>query len=901
MTMQDLTGQVLGSYQLRELIGVGGMGAVYRGYQTTLERAIAVKVLSTMLANEPGYIERFYREAKTAAALEHAHIVPVHDFGIQGNLSYVVMRLLTGGTLADRMQDRIDKNKPLPSLGEIASLLRQIGSALDYAHTQNVIHRDIKPSNIMFDNQGNSYLVDFGIAKLLEATSALTSTGTTMGTPAYMPPEQWRSEDLTPAADQYALGATIYSLVVGRVPYEATTPYGLMHKHLNEKPDPPHLKRAGVPESISLVLERALAKVPEQRFPTVTAFALAFESATSGQIGDRTGFFTTTLPTKMARISPPMTPSAVSAPPTNVEPAAIPRTPVLTPPGGASQPAITVASPSRPIHRHPLVWVLALGLVAALVAMGIMVMSGQDEKSTTTPPATGPIAVVNTEVPTAPSTGEGETTVEPTHEPGLVILPSNTPADTETPVPTETPTETPVPTDTLTPTPVPTDTPTATPEPTDTPTATPIPTDTPQPTPLPTEPPPSTPTPPEVAELPTGQAVVIVSGMGAYLRDAPSPDAPFTPISNERLPLVGRTEDGRWYQVDYQGRLGWVRRSAFVQVEGDPSSVPVVSVEPSAQRPVVVIGGMGAYLRESPSPDAPYKPISNARLPLVGRSEDGAWYQVDFRGRLGWVRRSAFVRVEGDLDSVPVVGTEAAPPAAEHPMLVISGMGAYLREAPSPDAPFVPISNVTLPIIGRTNDGTWYRVDYQGRPGWVRRSAFVTVEGDLESVPIVNAEGAPKGATLVISGMGAYLRDAPSPDAPAAPNPVSNVNVPIIGRSEDGAWYQVEYQGRLGWIHKSAFDRVEGDLESVPVVPTEAGPSAAEHPLLMISGMGAYLREAPSFDAKFISISNVRLPIIGRTEDGTWYQVDYQGRPGWIRQSAFVRVEGDVEGVPVVR
>jgi serine/threonine protein kinase len=829
MTMQDLTGQVLGSYQLRELIGVGGMGAVYRGYQTTLERAVAVKVLSTALANEAGYIERFYREAKTAATLEHTHIVPVHDFGIQGNLSYVVMRLLTGGTLADRMQDRADKNKPLPSLGEIASLLRQIGSALDYAHSQNVIHRDIKPSNVMFDNQGSAYLVDFGIAKLLEATSALTNTGTTMGTPAFMPPEQWRSEDLTPAADQYALGATIYSLVVGRVPYEATTPYGLMHKHLNEKPDPPHLKRAGIPEAVSLVLERALAKTPDQRFPTATAFASAFESAASGQIGERTGFFTATLPTKTAHIPAPLTSSAASVPPQT--PAPPPSTPTPshrtpTPPGGASLPAMTVAPPPRPIHRHPLVWVLGLALIAALVALGVMVLSGQDKTKTTTPPAAGPIAVVETATPTAlptetPSpvsttTASPESTATPTREAGLVVLPSHTPTDTPTTAPSDTPRPTATPTDTPTRTPTATLTFTPTATPTQTLTNTPRPSNTPRPT----APPPPTATPAEVAAA--GQPVLVISGMGAYLRDAPSPDAPFTSVSSVTLPIIGRSEDGAWYQVDYQGRPGWIRRSAFVRVEGDLDRVPVVGAEaaaPAAGQPVLVISGMGAYLRDAPSPDAPFTSVSSVTLPIIGRSEDGAWYQVEYQGRPGWIRRSAFVRVEGDLDRVPVVGAEAAAPAAGQPVLVISGMGAYLRDAPSPDAPFTSISNMSLPIIGRSEDGAWYQVEYQGRPAWIRRSAFVRVEGNLDRVPVVGAEAAAPAAgqpVLVISGMGAYLRDAPTFDAPFTS--ISSMALPIIGRSEDGAWYQVEYQGRPGWIRQSAFVRIDGDLDRVPVI-----------------------------------------------------------------------------------
>lgn len=292
MSIQNLVGQTLGQYQLKELLGVGGMGAVYRGYQSSLQRAVAVKVMSPELVSQPDYIERFYREARTAAGLEHTNIVPVHDYGVQGSISYVVMRLLTGGTLMDRLTQQADSGQPLPSLAEITTMLKQLASALDYAHSQGVIHRDIKPSNVMFDNQGNAYLVDFGIAKLLTASRAMTSSGVVMGTPLFMPPEQWRAEEVVPATDQYALAVMIYALVAGRVPFEADTPHGLMYKHLNEIPTPPQTYRPDAPGDIDEVLKRALAKRPEDRFPTVTAFAQAFEKAAGGADGEKTNFFT---------------------------------------------------------------------------------------------------------------------------------------------------------------------------------------------------------------------------------------------------------------------------------------------------------------------------------------------------------------------------------------------------------------------------------------------------------------------------------------------------------------------------------------------------------------------------------------------------------------------------------
>ncbi len=262
MGFENLVGQTLGQYELRALLGAGGMGAVYRGYQAGLRREVAVKVLPSTLAMDTSYIARFNREAEVSASLEHAHIVPVYDHGTQDGVSYVVMRLLTGGSLADRLRAASEEQRPSPSLREISGMLHQLASALDYAHSQDVIHRDIKPGNIMFDNQGDAFLVDFGIAKLMNATTNLTGTGVGVGTPSFMPPEQWRSEPLTPAADQYALAVVVYQMITSHLPFEADTPFQAMHKHLNEPPTPPQSYRPDVPEAVSLVLNRAMSKDP---------------------------------------------------------------------------------------------------------------------------------------------------------------------------------------------------------------------------------------------------------------------------------------------------------------------------------------------------------------------------------------------------------------------------------------------------------------------------------------------------------------------------------------------------------------------------------------------------------------------------------------------------------------
>jgi len=301
MNLNDLSGQRIGQYQLERFLGAGGMGAVYQAYQPRLKRVVALKLLPEVLSRQAGYLERFDREAQTIAALEHPHIVPIYDYGAEEGISYIVMRYLGGGSLEERLSER----GALP-LKEATQILRQIASALDYAHRHGVIHRDIKPSNVMFDDHGNAFLVDFGIAKLLEATQVLTQTTATMGTPIFMSPEQWKAE-VYPASDQYALGVLAFYLVTGKPPFEATTPHAMMYKHVNEPPPPVH-EVLDDPAYVGLseVILKAMAKDPHARYPTVMAFAEAFEAA--AHLGDplataKIALPTVAVPTKSSRVA----------------------------------------------------------------------------------------------------------------------------------------------------------------------------------------------------------------------------------------------------------------------------------------------------------------------------------------------------------------------------------------------------------------------------------------------------------------------------------------------------------------------------------------------------------------------------------------------------------------------
>jgi len=407
MTINQLAGKQLGQYEVRELIGSGGMSVVYRGYQLSLKRDVAIKVLA--LVEDEESLQRFNREAEIAAKLEHRSIIPVFDYGTQDGISYVVMRLLTGGTLAQQMSGR--HFAPYP-LSEVADLLKQIGSALDYAHSRGAIHRDIKPSNIMFDSDGGAYIVDFGIAKLLEGTSQFTATGRIMGTPLYMPPEQWRTEPAVPASDQYALAVVAYQMVTGHPPFEAPTPHGLMYQHLNEAP--PTLIHTDVPPAIATVLHKALSKNPQERYPNVRVFAKTFETA---------------IPSKRQAREIPRSKSDITE-------TALPRyTPPVTAP---YMPAPVIPQPRPALRKKTRWWLLALPVLIALIGIAAVVIlaAWDDEEADHNPTATRTVdpltanqqtlvaeaSAVPTPTVRAESTPELTETVDVTAAPDEIVL-----------------------------------------------------------------------------------------------------------------------------------------------------------------------------------------------------------------------------------------------------------------------------------------------------------------------------------------------------------------------------------------------------------------------------------------------------------------------------------------------
>ena len=267
----------IGRYQIKQKLGKGGMATVFRAYDPRFERDVAIKILPRVFMNDELFRARFTREAKTIATLEHGAIVPVYDFGKEDGQPYIVMRLMSGGSLANKLK------KGRFSIKEALSVIEQLAPALDVAHQHGIIHRDMKPANILFDQYGNACLSDFGIARVTQASHTLTGENI-LGTPAYMSPEQVHGDkDLDGRCDLYALGIIFYQMLLGRVPYQATTPAKVMMMHVL---DPiPDLSTTGLdlPRMIELWFEKAIAKEPEDRFATATEMLDALKTALQGQ------------------------------------------------------------------------------------------------------------------------------------------------------------------------------------------------------------------------------------------------------------------------------------------------------------------------------------------------------------------------------------------------------------------------------------------------------------------------------------------------------------------------------------------------------------------------------------------------------------------------------------------
>jgi ligand-binding sensor domain-containing protein len=343
-------GQTIGPYRIVQQIGQGGMATVYKAYQPAMERYVALKILPRQLADSPEFIGRFQQEARTIARLEHAYILPVHDYGTSDGYTYLAMRFIEAGTLKDRLQ-----SGPVTPL-DINRWFTQLADALDYAHGQGVVHRDLKPSNVLLDARGNLFLTDFGIAKLLEADSRFTGTGALIGTPAYMSPEQAQGLRVDRRTDIYSLGIMLYEMLAGQLPFDADTPLAIILKHINDPLPLPSSVNPNISPAVEQVLLKALAKNPDDRFATAAQFSAAWQAAQAAAVTPR------------AELPRPASDTKVAAPPAGDTKAAAP--PAVG--GSASIGSRRQGLPARP-RRAAGFTLLAVG---ALLVLGLVVCGG---------------------------------------------------------------------------------------------------------------------------------------------------------------------------------------------------------------------------------------------------------------------------------------------------------------------------------------------------------------------------------------------------------------------------------------------------------------------------------------------------------------------------------------------
>jgi eukaryotic-like serine/threonine-protein kinase len=269
-----MIGQLIGErYEVEELVGTGGMSSVYRARDNVLERRVALKVLHEHFSSDPEYVERFRREARAIARLNHPNIVTVIDRGEFEGRQFIVFEHVPG----ENLKEIVEREGPLP-VSEALALTHQIARGLGFAHEHGVVHRDVKPQNVLLDESGVAKVTDFGIARSLDPSDELTETGTLLGTSDYIAPEQATGQLVDERSDQYSLGVLLYELLTGEVPYPGETFMAIAMRHVRDPVPSVRERRADVPAPVDAIVARAMAKRPEDRFPSMEAMMAAIEA-----------------------------------------------------------------------------------------------------------------------------------------------------------------------------------------------------------------------------------------------------------------------------------------------------------------------------------------------------------------------------------------------------------------------------------------------------------------------------------------------------------------------------------------------------------------------------------------------------------------------------------------------
>ncbi len=454
----NMTGRTLGNCILERMVGQGGMGSVYLAQQIRPSRRVAVKVLHPNFSvNSEVYQEflvRFRREADVIARLEHVNIMPIYEYGEQDNLAYLVMPYLGGGSL----RDVLNKRGALP-LDEATTYIEQAAAALDYAHSQGVIHRDLKPANFLLASDGRLVLADFGIARIMEesaSNSALTGTGTVLGTPEYMAPEMARGEPIDYRVDIYELGIVLFQMISGHVPFTGSTPIAVAAKHIQEQM--PFLQRENpaIPPAVDAVIQKATAKYVDGRYNSARAMAVALRNAISGNASSATYYdHIENAPTMRAGgqsvVLPPPVPQYNTAATGFQQPNTMlpnggwdnnanqyPSYAGYNPQAGAYGNYATPAGPYTPQQpkRQSLWWVVAVLVALILISSGVFaaVQFGKGNTAASSTPTTTTVANANT--PGTTATVQPTATQKPTPSPTATQQPTPSPTATQQASPT---------------------------------------------------------------------------------------------------------------------------------------------------------------------------------------------------------------------------------------------------------------------------------------------------------------------------------------------------------------------------------------------------------------------------------------------------------------------------------
>lgn len=449
MPKSKWTGKKLSNrYLIDEMLGQGGMSAVYKATDPNLKRVVAVKMIHTHLSDNPDFVKRFEEEAAAVAQLRHHGIIQVYDFNQDDDLYYMVLEFVPGETIQDHLKRLNESGRKLP-ISKVMEYMANICDAVDYAHQRGMIHRDIKPANIMLNTQGQVILMDFGIAKIVGGQRH-TATGAVVGTAMYMSPEQIRGEQPDRRSDIYSLGVTLFEMVSGQPPFQADSAMTLMMMHVNDPVPDPRKLNPEVPEELITVINKALAKNPNDRYQTAAEMASALRNAL-GRIGSSTSVEMPAAGATMLEEVPSMARNDATAfeevPPasegTVVESAPIPPVPASGPgtdvggtvietpqaPPTRSMPKTPEPAAAKPVKKSglsmPVMIGGGIGLIILVIA-GVFLLGRMG--------------------------GRGGEAVPATEEPAVIIADTTAPASTSAPEatatlppPTEIPTETAIP------------------------------------------------------------------------------------------------------------------------------------------------------------------------------------------------------------------------------------------------------------------------------------------------------------------------------------------------------------------------------------------------------------------------------------------------------------------------